>query len=105
MVTNPIWKDTYYTTTADTAVYRIELNGQNIYSGKAVKYPNADDLDININRICNNYLSSDIAPLLEMMPATDYRILNIDAVRTFNLYVDDVNVEDYTFRLDYSYED
>lgn len=104
-IQNPVWKDTYYTTSAATASFNIKLEGNTIFSGKAVKYPDADELSININRLCMNYLESDIVPLLDMMPSEDYQIENVNAVRTFNLYVNDINVVDYTFWMDYSYEE
>ena len=56
LTTAPIWKDTYYTTTAATANYSILLNGGIIFSGKAVRYPDAENLKININKVCRNYL-------------------------------------------------
>ena len=68
-ITAPIWKDTYYTTTAASANYSIKLDGNTIFTGKAVRYPGADEMSININRICRNYLECDIAALLETMPS------------------------------------
>ena len=68
-ITAPIWKDTYYTTTAASANYSIKLDGNTIFTGKAVRYPGADEMNININRICRNYLECDIAALLETMPS------------------------------------
>lgn len=102
--TNPIWKDTFYTSAAASVNYRIELDGAVIFTGKAVRYPDADLLAIKINSICRNYLESDITELL------GERALSVEteqqpyAQRTFNLYVDDVNVADYRFYLDYSYQ-
>ena len=99
----PIWKDTNYVTSANSVVYRIELNGDIIYSGKAVKFPNAEDLKININKVCRNYLSSDLYELLSLMPSTITSQRHYNEQRLFNLYVDDVNVQDYSFYQDYSY--
>lgn len=101
--TAPIWKDTYYTTTASSVNYRITLDGGNIFSGKAVKYPDADNLQININKICRNYLECDIAPLLELMPTSNSAMTHYDAQKVFQLYVNDTNVQDYLFYQDYSY--
>ena len=105
IISRPIWKDTYYTTSANTAVYKIMLNGETIYTGKAVKYPDADNLSINVNKICRNYLSSDIRTMLNAMPDVRESEDNRDSQRIFNLYVNDVNVQDYQFYLDYSYTD
>ena len=108
MVFKSIYSDTYYTTTADTFYYRIELDGSVIYSGKAVKMPNADEIRININKICSNYLSNDldemINPMLFGSSALD-RIENPLAIRTFDLInarTEQV-VEQYTFLLDWNY--
>lgn len=105
LYTNPIYKDTYYTTTAATANYRIELEGGNIFSGKAVRYPGADELQININKICRNYLDSDIRGLLGDFSSSLGLEVNTQAQRTFKLYVNGTNVADYRFYQDYSYEE
>lgn len=103
LTTAPIWKDTYYTTASSAATYSIRLDGATIFSGKAVRYPNADNLKININKVCRNYLDSDIATLLNNMPSTSTSITQDDAQRTFQLYVGGSNVADYRFYQDYSY--
>lgn len=105
LYTNPIWKDTYYTTSSSEAEFYITLNGSVIFRGKAVRYPNAASLQININKICRNYLSSDIAGLLSSMPSSTTSIQNSEAQRTFQLYVGGSNVADYQFYNDYSYTD
>lgn len=105
LYTNPIWKDTYYTTSSSEAEFYITLNGSIIFRGKAVRYPNAASLQININKICRNYLSSDIAGLLSSMPSSTTSIQNSEAQRTFQLYVGGSNVADYQFYNDYSYTD
>lgn len=103
MTYSPIWRDTYYTSTASSVVYRIELDGETIYSGKAVRYPSAQNLKINVNKVCSNYLSSDIDTLLTTMPSTATVQTHPYEQRTFKLYVEDVNVQDYMFYQDYSY--
>lgn len=102
-ITAPIWKDTYYTTTAASANYSIKLDGNIIFTGKAVRYPNADEMNININKICRNYLECDIAALLETMPSFNTKHQHPNAQRTFELYIDDNKVNDYVFYQDYSY--
>lgn len=102
-ITAPIWKDTYYTTTAASVNYSIRLNGETIFTGKAVRYPGADNMQININKICRNYLESDIATLLESMPSSNTNLDHPNAQRTFNFYTGSTKVNDYVFYQDYSY--
>lgn len=103
LYTNPVWRNTYYTTSSSSAKYSITLDGETIFSGKAVKYPGADNLKINIDKVCRNYLESDIASLLSSMPASDSSLSQGKAQRTFKLYVGGSNVADYRFYQDYSY--
>lgn len=103
MVYGPIWKDTYYTTTASTLIYQIKLDGAVIYSGRAVKKPGADDLVINVNKVCNNYLESDVA---ELFTSSSSYITQNQAVRTFDFCNSAGTVlQQYMFLLDYDYED
>ena len=105
MVYNPIYRNTYYTTTADTLYYRIMLDGEEIYAGKAVKYPDADEMQINLDKICRNYLSSDIQDLLTDLPTNTTRQYNSNAQRQFEFYIGtaDTAAETYMFYNDYSY--
>lgn len=103
LITSPIWKDLYYTTTAPSANYTITLDGGTIFSGKAVRYPDAENLEININKVCRNYLESDIASLLSTLPTTTTTLAQNQSQRTFKLYVDGTNVQDYRLYQDYSY--
>ena len=102
-ITAPIWKDTYYTTTANTVNYSIRLDGETIFTGKGVKYPGADDMQLNINKICRNYLECDIAALLTTMPSSNTNLNHPNAQRTFNFYTGSTKVNDYVFYQDYSY--
>lgn len=102
-ITAPIWKDTYYTTTAASVNYSIRLDGETIFTGKGVKYPGADDMQLNINKICRNYLECDIAGLLETMPSSNTNLDHPNAQRTFNFYTGSTKVNDYVFYQDYSY--
>lgn len=99
----PIWKDTNYLTSAATAVYEIRLDGGVIYTGRAVRYPDAEYLKINVNKVCRNYLFSDIDDLLTELPVNITRQYHYNEQRTFNLWVDSANVQDYVFYQDYSY--
>ena len=99
---NSIWSDTYYTTTADTLTYQILLDDRVIYSGKAVMMPGADELRININKVCRNYLSQDLESLIS---GSDSSIINEDAIHTFTLVDDEGNtLEVFCFLYDWSYD-
>ena len=105
MVYSPIYRNTYYTTTADTLYYHIMLDGEEIYAGKAVKYPDADEMQINLDKICRNYLSSDIQDLLTDLPTNTTRQYNSNAQRTFDFHIGSSTTaaQNYMFYNDYSY--
>ena len=101
MINRSIWCDTYYTTSSNTLSYIIELDGAIIYAGKAVKMPSAEDIKININKVCRNFLYSDISELLSTSAAS---IENINACRDFVLKDESGNtLEEYRFLFDYDY--
>lgn len=103
MVYNPIWRDTYYTSSTSPLVYQIRLDGTVIYSGKAVRRPGANDVRININKICNNYLESDI---VDLYTGSSTYITHSNAVKTFDLVNSGgTTLEQYMFLLDYDYGD
>lgn len=60
----PIWMDNdlTYETNADAILYKVydATNDELLYSGKANKYPDANEITFNINSICGNYLDSDL---------------------------------------------
>lgn len=60
MVYNPIYKDTYYITNSSDLSYTINYDGQVIFSGRARKGPGQTQLKININKVCQDYLSQNI---------------------------------------------
>lgn len=64
MVKTPIYRDTYYTTNSSTLSYTIECNGATIFSGRAYRMPSGDNIKININKICKDYLSQDIDSII-----------------------------------------
>lgn len=99
---NSIWSDTYYTTTADTLTYQVQLDDRVIYSGRAIIRPDADEIRINISKICRNYLSQDLLPLIS---TSDSAITNSQACRTFDVLDTSGNtLEQYCFLYDYSYD-
>lgn len=102
MVYASIWQDTYYTANTSTLAYQIRLDGNIIYSGKAVKRPDADRISININKVCRNYLDSDIRELIETNAAS---YTHPDAYRVFTLTNSGgTTLETYGFLYCYDYD-
>lgn len=102
MVKAPIYKDTYYTTTASSLVYTISTDEGVVFTGKAYRYPNSDTLKININKICRNFLDNDIQALLESSASS---MTNANACKTFTLKNGNGTVlETYMFLYDYDYD-
>ena len=81
MIYAPIWKDTYYTSTASTLAYNIYLGSSIIYSGKAVAMPGGN-IKININQIVRDYLSQDIYNLVSTSSTAE---TNTNAYLSFDL--------------------
>lgn len=105
MVYAPIWKDTYYTTTAESLTYAIKDSGGNsLFLGHAVRFPGNATMDININNICRNYMSNDLPD--SMLTATaSTSVTNTEACKEFKLYSGSTLLETYRFLWDWSYED
>ena len=105
MVTNPIWKDTIYQTSASTLQYRINVDGNTVFSGRAYKMPNASNLEINVNRICQNYLSNELPLEFTGVTATT-SYPNDNAVKDFVLLDNNGNeLETYRFYYDWGYDE
>lgn len=118
-VNAPIWKDTNYAVTysASPYTYTIDLKTGNqitagtqvtdevitVFSGKAWVRPGEEYLYININKIAQDYLYSDLPDLRNINSETTYE--NKYAYRQFYL-VDSAGttVETFNFLLDWSYE-
>ena len=101
MVYAPIYKDTYYTTTASSLNYRIYLGEDVIFSGKAYRMPNGGQINININKVCQNYLMQDIDSLLTGSSSSQR---NYDAVGDFVLKnATGGTLETYRFLYDWDY--
>ena len=106
----PIWKDTYYTSTADTFEYYItDVAASNsvIFRGKSYKAPNAN-IFIKLNDICSNYLSSELTndlfsrdiPFGQNLVFTPEKI-----IRTFRLYdANNTLLDTYVFSNNWDYE-
>lgn len=106
----PIWKDTYYTSTANTLEYYItDVAASNsvIFRGKSYKAPNAN-IFIKLNDICSNYLSSELTndlfsrdiPFGQNLVFTPEKI-----IRTFRLYdANNTLLDTYVFSNNWDYE-
>lgn len=102
LVAGPIWYDTLYTesNTRDFA-YTLELDGETIYSGMAVRQPGTSGPVINISKICQDYLH---------MELPDFRNYNNDvfsspdAIKSFNLLVYGEARVTYKFMYNWSYD-
>ena len=104
MVYAPIWKDTYYSTTADSITYSIKTGSQQtIFNGKAVKCPGAANVEINVSLICRNFMNNDLPDFRGVSAATTY--WNDDACKVFQLYQGSTLLETYKFLWDWSYQD
>lgn len=96
----PIWKDTYYTSSAEYLPYEISYNSNVIFSGRAYAMPRRQ-IRININKVCADYLSTNIDAILEGGSSATAA----NAVGTFTLSSNGSTLETYTFLYcwDYSY--
>lgn len=105
MVFKSVWEDTYYSAPESMSPlsYHIEMNGQEIYRGKAYAKPNSGVIDIHINEIVKTYLNNYLS---DEFIRGEQRVFNCyDAIRTFSLVNDsnDQKLEEYTFLSDYSF--
>lgn len=107
----PIWKDTYYTTSADSLNYELRIGGSVIFSGRAYKAPDKEQLKIKLNGIVSNYLFQEL-PISETdLAINGYESENYEydmsgkCAVTVALYNTDTNssLANYPFYYDYSY--
>lgn len=104
MANAPIWKDVYYSSTADSITYSIKAGGSTIFNGKAVKFPGAATVDVNVSLICRNFMNNDLPDFRGVSAATTYT--NANACKTFTFEASDTNsATSYTFLWDWSYQD
>ena len=103
MITAPIFQDTIYIHTGDSLEYRIILEGNTIFRGKAYAAPGESTISINVNRICENYLdNNDVEPLLN---ETANIVTARTACRNFYLTtISGVTLESYKFLYNYDYD-
>lgn len=97
----PVYKDTFYTTTAASLNYKIVFNNETIFTGRAVRMPNQDSISINVNKICQDYLHQSLNTILTGGTTET----NTYAAGTF--YLKDSNnntLQDYKFIHCYDYD-
>lgn len=98
----PIFKDTFYTTIANTLQYYITDGANTIFSGKAYRYPNDTNINININRICQNHLNSEIPN--SVWSSNNGNVNLPEAIKTFYLFNSEgTQLQSYEFINDWSY--
>lgn len=96
----PIWKDVYYTASTESIDYTIRTGGQTVFNGRAVKFPGASNIEVNVSLICRNFMNNDLPDFLSVHSATSFT--NSNACKTFTLE-STVGSADYTFLWDWSY--
>lgn len=98
----PIYKDTFYTTSASTLQYYITDGTNTIFAGKAYRYPDDTNISININRICQNHLNSEIPNSVWSSNSGNVNLPN--AIKTFYLFNSaGTQLQSYDFINDWSY--
>lgn len=99
MIYAPVYRDTYYTTTASTLDYRIEYEGQVVFAGRAVAMPSQNQIRININKVAQEYLGQSISFPMSSSQTHD------EAAGTFVLKDSNGNtLESYRFIHCYDYD-
>lgn len=105
----PIWKDTVYSVsyTQSPFTYSIEMGTGSaaitVFNGKAWAAPEEPTIDININKVCRNYLDVDLPDLNTITTSTTYTHPN--AVKTFVLKRNGTSLASYDFVWDWSYDE
>ena len=97
----PIWKDTEYLYTGQSVTYRVELNGETIFNGKAFAAPGETVIKINMNRICENYLHNDDIEVL--LNGTQTSEVCYTATGAFKVYINGSSIVDEEFLFVYNY--
>lgn len=98
---NAIWKNKIIQieTQTNALSYYIKHNEQIIYAGKAYVLPSTNYVEIDISKICSNYLNSTFENTID----TKATFNKINGVGTFELYVNNAFYGAYMFYNDYSY--
>lgn len=108
MVIASIWQDTYYVSNEKKITYYIkDGNNETLFAGKAYRFPDSDELRINVSSICRNYMSNDLRQILDIYLEDGTTEGESDeGIMTFYLYnaEDDTVLEIFKFLYDWSYE-
>lgn len=107
----PIWKDTYFTTTATTEVefYILKDNEYEIFHGSAKPAPETQLINVRLNPFCGSYLNSKIPTAV--LSATGDTVAPQEGYAEFTLKVFNTltgqwdTEKEWAFVNDYSYEE
>lgn len=94
-----IWKDTAFTSSANTLPFTIQVDGETIYDGVLSKMPGKNEASMNVNKLCESSLGLNFP---EATGVTSHP----EAYRVFSI-VDSggTTLETRDFIYDWSYED
>lgn len=103
----PIWKDTIfeYTTPAAYVNYQIRYEGGEVFFGRAYKYPDAENVLINVNKLCQDNLSIDFPDLDYAGSYSTYT--HPEGFHYFNIYINNSQtpVDTFSFIYNWSYKE
>ena len=86
-------------------IYNITTDGDIIYSGKAYKLPDAEYIEFNVNKICYNYLNSDLPNGFSFSGNFNKLYQLKDYYKTFVITDNNNNtINSYNFYNSYSYD-
>lgn len=98
---NAVWKNKFVRieTQTNSISYHIKHNDNIIYAGKAYVLPNTNYVEIDISKICANYITSTFENTID----SNAMFNKVNGVGTFELYVNNAFYGAYMFYNDYSY--
>lgn len=97
----PIWRDLEIQTEKEVLNYSITKSGELIYTGRSIILPDADINNINLNRLCADYIGQ---KLPNGIAEGNYELENYANEFIVTDLDDDTIIEKYTFRDDWSYK-
>lgn len=100
MVSSPIWKDTFYTFNSNDKRFRIMVDGESKYEGRAKAKPDSDYATICVNKICQNYLENSFEGIDFTSTGT---VVNSGATKLFALYEYRENVDTWYLMQEYRF--
>lgn len=114
---NSCWEDIIYTTDVDVFNYSVVMSTfvendkseeVTIFNGRAYKYPNADNIEIKLNKIFENYLTNSLTNTiskLDLNSNIDYNNRNYESCKRFMIYDRDTSelIKEYRVLYDWSY--